>query len=1237
MSFIERLKQRTQQRFADAERRVQERRQQQAPTPTPPAPPAPPAPQRPVGIQQLLKAVQPTIEAMRPITEPLAEIARPIVEPIKTPSRIRIRTKEEQREAQADNWFARMLMPKRVERTGNILQDTLANVQRGLETPAARAVMEPFVAISKGAGGVVTGDIIPRRGETPREFYKRQPQLGEVVSRELDKTGIPVLPIVGGFLAEALLPPYGVGGAGRFADDIIKATTLNAKENIIKKGIKGITNDEATTLARTLTPIKNKRIVQQRLDDFVRAKQQTGATSTKAITPPTLVKTIRDRAREGVTPPVPISSQMIKESAREVAKRMARVSPEQPLATALNKNQYLRTKGRVARFMSFFKEKLDNDWNRVREIANDPNLPVSEGRLTPAERKKLYTGRLGTRIEQAENKGASVLIDIINTAKTTGVADDVLRKDIHEYLIAKHAPERNLALGNPRAAGISNEEAAAIIQRIEASPVAGEVKRIAQGIRAIDDEVLDILYQGGRSEGIINTELYNLLKKRYQNHIPLHRILPEKEGQDIAQVLSGRGFDVRGTGIIRAKGSELPVSDVIENTFANLMEAVQRVEKNIVDNETLRFARQFNEVYPGKNLFEEIRPKAIGRTFDGKGVITEQIKDATVLSMREAGEQVYLRINDPKLAVVFRGINREVLPSYIRFSHSFVRFTGALLTRYNLPFALSNKIRDLQEVIIYLFSQKGAGFGVARKAVSKDAQSFGDIMSWMGGKDTPGAQLYQQMRMDGGTTGGLALSTKEQLVKTFDGIENEIKAGSIKKGARRLVEGIDKWNQLFEDSTRLSAYKAMLENGATREKAAIAAKDATIDFNEYGTAGPVINALYMFASASMKGSFKMIRAMRNPRVAAATTLTVGGAVFATSNWNDRIDPEWRKKVTRWDRANNLNIVLPHSTEERLFYISIPVSWGLKPIKVAMDYAYDLATGGTEDLAGAFEGIITAAVTGYNPLGEQSLMGAITPTLLDVPSQIARNEAWFGGRIRPEPRAHEAQADLYFRSLDDTPLGRGLITATDRVHEATDGRIDISPADINYAINQYIGGAGRFASQIMNTIAAVGIGEVPPVREMPFVSRFLRARDIEETGAGDGRTQNIRRELELQDRAEKKQQREVRRIYEKIEGLPTEKEKAALWDEYVQKNIITKEISDKLLPLLNRQTEDILTLDERLIKEFGVRNGERARHIYNYMMSLPTQEERAALWDEYVRKKIITKEVSDQLMLLLNPQ
>ena len=320
MSFIERLKQRTQQRFADAERRVLERRQQQAPAPTPPAP------QRPAGIQQLLKAFQPTIEAMRPITEPLAEIARPIVEPIKTPSRIRIRTKEEQREAQADNWFARMLMPKRVERTGNILQDTLANVQRGLETPAARAVMEPFVAISKGAGGVVTGDIIPRRGETPREFYKRQPQLGEVVSRELDKTGIPVLPIVGGFLAEALLPPYGVGGAGRFADDIIKATTLNAKENIIKKGIKGITNDEATTLARTLTPIKNKRTVQRRLDDFVRAKQQARAVTptpevppARAITPPTPVEAIREKARVGVVPPL------------EVPPAVGVMTPEAPL------------------------------------------------------------------------------------------------------------------------------------------------------------------------------------------------------------------------------------------------------------------------------------------------------------------------------------------------------------------------------------------------------------------------------------------------------------------------------------------------------------------------------------------------------------------------------------------------------------------------------------------------------------------------------------------------------------------------------------------------------------------------------------------------------------------------------------------------------------------------------------------------------------------------------------------
>ena len=297
MSFIQRLRERTQQIFTDAERRVQERRQQQVSPP--PAPPQPET-QRPAAISQLLRVAQPVADVMRPITERV----EPIVRQIQDPPRI-MRTTEEQadferkqREAQRQTWIGRRMLPQIPERTGNVLQDTLGGIQAALDTPAMRAVQEPFVAISKGVGGVATGEIIPRRGETLREFYKRQPEIGRVVARELEKTGIPVLPIIGGLAAEMLLPPYGPRGVGRFADDIAKATTRGATKNILKKGIRGITDDEATVLARELTPIKDAGTIKTRIDDFVRTRQQTP-------TPPAPLANIRERAVRAVAPEVP--------------------------------------------------------------------------------------------------------------------------------------------------------------------------------------------------------------------------------------------------------------------------------------------------------------------------------------------------------------------------------------------------------------------------------------------------------------------------------------------------------------------------------------------------------------------------------------------------------------------------------------------------------------------------------------------------------------------------------------------------------------------------------------------------------------------------------------------------------------------------------------------------------------------------------------------------------------------
>ena len=655
------------------------------------------------------------------------------------------------------------------------------------------------------------------------------------------------------------------------------------------------------------------------------------------------------------------------------------------------------------------------------------------------------------------------------------------------FLHARHALERNAKLGDG-AAGLTNDEAKVILETYKKSPHKADIDRIANQISELNSQTLKVLLDGE----VIDQELFNLLTKTYKNHIPLQRVMSETD--DIVQVLSGKGFDVKGTGLRKAVGSDRPVADILTNVAANLEQATIRAEKNLVDLTTLRFARANKEL----GIFEEIKPKAIGETFEKEGtrrIITERIDDPTVLALREKGKPVFLKINDQRLAVALKGVNVEKIPSLLKGITSLTRLYAGLHTRFNYEFAFSNSMRDMQEMAVYMASRKETGFGGATKALTKQPESVKAVFDFLRGADTEGSKLYKQMKLDGGTTGGLGLSTREQVSLDIEAIR-KLNRSKPRQAAEKVVELVDKWNIIFEDSTRLSVYKAALDKGLSRGQAAVLAKEATLNFNKKGTAGPLINGLYMFSNASIQGTTKMLKALKDPKVLGAVTASLGTAIYAANEWNDNIDPDWRDKVTKWDRSSNLVVMLP--SEEGTNYLTLPISWGLKPIKVALEYGFDITTG-HGDLGDAVQGITTSVLEAYNPLaGDENILITVTPSILKAPMQISQNRAWYGSAIKPDYDPNVPASSKYFKSLENTLVGRTAISATAKLSEATKGAIEISPEDLDYAFTQYIGGAGRSVTKLVNTITAISKGEELEKKEIPILSRFLKGRDEEET-------------------------------------------------------------------------------------------------------------------------------------------
>ena len=514
-------------------------------------------------------------------------------------------------------------------------------------------------------------------------------------------------------------------------------------------------------------------------------------------------------------------------------------------------------------------ENVQNTEERIRQLVETKGLDTT---VDPYERLTLYHGRVGQKIEEGYDLTEDIADDVITfSGRSRGESIDG-RTAVNKYLQALHAPERNAALGDG-AAGITTKEA---LQITKETPE--EVRKIAEKVLDLNRKSLDML----KESGVISEELHTTLRTKYKNHVPLQRIF---EGEDdFGSVLAAGGFDVRGTGIKSAKGSERQVADIISNVVHNYEQAVLRSEKNIVDNAALAFVRNNEEQL--KDIVQIRKPKVIGQTSEGAPLF-ERTNDPRILQFFEDGKRTFLEFEDTNLAIAFRGVGKEKMPAILNWVGNFTRFYSGLATRFNPEFALPNKIRDLQEVVVYMASQKDIRAAGAFQTASKDAASIKQIAKALLDPNSADSKLYNEMKNLGGTTGGMGLSTRKQTELNVDKIFDTARS-KPRKAAAQLIEYVDNWNTIFEDSTRLSVYKQAIAQGATKERAAFLAKEASINFNRFGKGGPVINALYMFANASIQGSFKMVRALKDPKVAAGVAATMASAVGAVNAWNNRI-------------------------------------------------------------------------------------------------------------------------------------------------------------------------------------------------------------------------------------------------------------------------------------------------------------------------------------------------------------
>ena len=709
-----------------------------------------------------------------------------------------------------------------------------------------------------------------------------------------------------------------------------------------------------------------------------------------------------------------------------------------------------------------------------------------------------YHGMAGAAIEDFQRDHVEPLAEAMSEARVTV-------EDVDRYLHARHAPEANAQLkrinpdreNNDALSGLSNEDAAAVMEEFRSSGKIDELQSIAERVDAITKAQRDLLVESG----LETEETIKKWEETYEHYAPLHR---DGFQETATRGQTGRGFSVTGRQARRA-GSNRAVTNILAHVIAQHESTIVRAEKNKVAQSMYEFAKnnQNTDLY-------EVDKADYKPTFGADGLVTYR-------------PQRGFQFADNVLAVKVEGIDHTI--TFNERSHTAMRIVHALknvgsdksgpvlnplmrMTRYlalvntgaNPEFIISNFVRDLQTAG-YNISSTDAD-NMKWRVIKDVGKAWRGIRRFQKGKGGDWAQYFDEFRKAGAQTGWVDIyndiaQREERLKKMVQELGQDAPLLKVKRAIRSVVEFVEQENTAVENAIRLSAFVHSRRAGISEAESARLAKELTVNFNRKGDYGQVMNALYLFYNASIQGSARIIEAsVKSPKVRKLIGATVVFAAFLDmlnrALAGDDEDGQNRyDKISPHVKERNMIIMLP---EGRGDYIKIPLPWGYNVFHVMGQSIGEGLTKERFDAVAAGARVASAVTGAFNPIGgDVSLPQLVSPTIADPIVQWAENKDWAGRPIYPEDNPFDVgkpDSQKYWNSVrEPSRWVTEQINALTGGSEMRPGAIDISPEAIDLMIDFFTGGAGRFISDSVSTpIKAIQDKEIESY-EVPLLRKL----------------------------------------------------------------------------------------------------------------------------------------------------
>lgn len=645
--------------------------------------------------------------------------------------------------------------------------------------------------------------------------------------------------------------------------------------------------------------------------------------------------------------------------------------------------------------------------------------------------------------------------------------------------------------------GMSDAEAKAIldgytpVKRQAMDALAKQVDRINAGtLRTLEDY------------GLMNATALDAWRKQYQFYVPLHR---DEAHQDSRAHPIGQGFSTRGSAAKGRVGSNEKVTNILAHVMMQREAALTRGEKNNVVKRLYLLASQ----NPDESLWSLKLPMKKGVDPD-TGLVRSMVDQAAklrdnVVTVRIGGVDKYIVFNErneqaTRLALAMKNMDAMELDRFTRSMARMTRILAAMSTQYNPVFGVVNVIRDLQATMLQLTNTPLAGKqGEVLKNVAANVRDvYRDLRAERKGGavgQTAWARLWEQMQLDGGTTGYRDLYTEpENRVKA---LQAELDQMGHKGKAREVAMGIKNWlsdwNETLENTTRLAVYKAALDQGISRQEAASIAKNITVNFNRRGRNAAVAGSYFAFFNAAIQGTARMAETLAGP--AGKKVITGGVALGMLSAMAGMMmmggdDDEWGKIP---EFIKERSIIIPLSHED---YVAIPMPLGFHVFPNIGRKIVEIATHDdpTTSRLKYLGDLAMSAIDAFSPVGGADDVGQmVTPTPFDPVIALWRNKDWTGKSIYREPRSSLDPTPGHARAKDSaTQPSRWVsrvINAATGGNEWRPGALSPSPDAIDYLFGQLTGGVGRELVKLGKMVASAATGEELAPHQIVVAGRF----------------------------------------------------------------------------------------------------------------------------------------------------